>query len=214
MDSSQSAPKVTESAPKNKSSKGPSTSSSTKPFLRDTTQLFSLDPMDHDESIWVMIEFIAHHPISVPLTKILELPIPLRLLHISIDRIKIENDILETWMTSDHIVPAHKSTFCKQLEFWKTLMASRFKNHLLKSSNCFLITLGMLKSLRIRSSRNLLFQAFGQSSCISFLEVYLGNMEEHIHSTISRNMLVKAFRQSSCIQLLEVCLGNIEAYIQ
>ena len=69
---------------------------STTPFLTDTTQLFSLDPNEYDESIRVMIEFTAQHPISEPLMKIPNPPIPLRLLLTAFEHIKIANDVLET----------------------------------------------------------------------------------------------------------------------
>ena len=46
-----------------------SATSSSEPILRDTTQLFSPNPLDYDEFVRVMIEFISHHPIIVPLTK-------------------------------------------------------------------------------------------------------------------------------------------------
>lgn len=108
MDSSQSIPQVLKSAPKKKTSKGYASSSSIEPFLRDTTHLFSLDPMDYDDSIRVMIEFISRHPISVPLTKIPDPPLPFRLLHTAFERIRIEDDILETVISDDRIVAIHK----------------------------------------------------------------------------------------------------------
>lgn len=109
------ASEVTKSDPKKKSSKESSSSLSTEPFIRDTTQLFSLNPMDYDEIIRVMIEFIAHHPISIPLTQFPDPPIPLRLPHKTFDRIKFKNDVRETRITGDHIVPVHKSTFLKAI---------------------------------------------------------------------------------------------------
>ena len=60
-----------------------------------------------------MIEFIAHHLIVVPLTKIPEPPIPLRLIHTTFRCIKIVNDVLETKITCDRIVHVYKSTFLK-----------------------------------------------------------------------------------------------------
>ena len=75
--------------------------------------MFSLGPNDYDESIRVMIEFIAHHPIFVPLMKVPDPPIPLSLLHLAFDHIKIEDGILETHITGDRIVPIPKSTFLK-----------------------------------------------------------------------------------------------------
>lgn len=76
-------------------------------------QIFSLDPMDFDEPIRVMIEFIAHHPIVLPLTKIAEPPIPLCFLHISFEHINIVDDVLETKITGDRIVHVYKSTLLK-----------------------------------------------------------------------------------------------------
>ena len=93
------------------SSKGSSSLQSIETFLRDTTQIFSIDPMDFDEPIRVMIEFIAQYQIAVPLTKIPEPPIPFRLHRTAFEHIKIENDILETKIPGDRIVPIHKSTF-------------------------------------------------------------------------------------------------------
>ena len=95
--------KVTKSITEKKPSKGSSSSTSPEPFLRDTIQLFSLNPMDYDESIRVMIEFIAHHPISIPLTKVPETALPLHLLHTTFTRIKIDNDVLEFKITGDRI---------------------------------------------------------------------------------------------------------------
>lgn len=62
-----------------------------------------------------MVELIFHHPIFVPLTKIPNPPIPLRLLHTTFERIEIDNDILETKIIGDRIVPIHKSTFLKAI---------------------------------------------------------------------------------------------------
>lgn len=69
------------------------------------------------------------------------------------------------------------------MKFVKTRKASRSKNHLLKSSRCLLIKFDIQQSLRQRGSRNHLFQAFGQSSCILFLEVCLGSMVVQTLST-------------------------------
>lgn len=115
MVSTQTAPKTVKSAPKKKSSKGSSSSMTTKPFLRDTTQLFSLDPNDYDESIRVKIDFIAHLLIVVPLTKIPDPPIPVHLHHTSYKCIKIYNGILETKITWDRIIPIHQWTFLKAI---------------------------------------------------------------------------------------------------
>lgn len=62
-----------------------------------------------------MIEFIAHHPISVPLTKILDPPIPVCLPDTPFERIKIDVDVLETKITGDRIVLIHKSTFLREI---------------------------------------------------------------------------------------------------
>lgn len=71
--------------------------------------------MNYDESIRVMIKLISLHPISVPLTEIPDPPIPLRLLYTTFDRINIEYGVLETRITSDRIIPVHKSTFLKAI---------------------------------------------------------------------------------------------------
>ena len=100
-------------APKKKSSKGSSSSQSPEPFLRDTTQLFSMNHLDFDEPIRVMIAFIANHPISIPLTKISYPLLPLNRLHTAFTRIKIDNGVLETKITGDKIVPIHKSMYLR-----------------------------------------------------------------------------------------------------
>ena len=115
MASSQNSFKISKTAPKKKSSKDSASSSFTEPFLHDTTQLFSLDPMDYDESIRVMIELIYRHPIAIPLTKIHNPPIPLRLLHTAFDRIMIEDGVLEIKKTGDRIVPVSKQTFLRTI---------------------------------------------------------------------------------------------------
>lgn len=66
-----------------------------------------------------MIEFITHHPIVFPLTKIPDPPIPFVLLHTAFERIKIEKDVLETKITGDRIVPIQKSTFLKAIGILK-----------------------------------------------------------------------------------------------
>lgn len=71
--------------------------------------------MDYDEFIRVMIEFISWHPISIPLTKIPDPPLPIRLLHKAFERVKIDNNVLETVICSDHFVVVHKKTFLKAI---------------------------------------------------------------------------------------------------
>ena len=115
MASSQNSFKISKTAPKKKSSKDSASSSFTEPFLHDTTQLFSLDSMDYDESIRVMIDFISRHPIYVPLTKISDPPIPLCLLHTAFDIIKIEDGVLEIRITGDYIIPVSKKTFLRDI---------------------------------------------------------------------------------------------------
>lgn len=137
MASSQPAPKVTKISPKKKSSKGSFSSMSTEPFLRDTTQLFSLDTMDYDESIRIMIEFIAHHPIAVHLTKITDPPIPFCPFHTAFERLRIENDVLETKFTSNRIVHVHKSKFLKTIDNTEDLENFKFKNPKLNSFSHF-----------------------------------------------------------------------------
>ena len=71
--------------------------------------------MDFDEPIRVLTEFIAHHPMSIPCTKIPEPPLPFPLLLIAFERFRIHNHVLETKITGDRIVPIHKSTFIKAI---------------------------------------------------------------------------------------------------
>lgn len=42
-----------------------------------------------------MIEFISHDPITIPLTKIPNRKLPLRILDKAFERIKIKDDVLE-----------------------------------------------------------------------------------------------------------------------
>lgn len=67
--------------------------------------------MDYEESIQVTIEFNSRHPIAIPLTKMPDPPLPLRLLHIAFEHVKLEEDILEKVISGDHIVPVRKKTF-------------------------------------------------------------------------------------------------------
>lgn len=71
--------------------------------------------MDFEEPVRVMIEFIAYHPISIPLTKVPEPPLPLTLLHTAFTRIKLDTGILETKIIGDRIVPIQKSTFLREI---------------------------------------------------------------------------------------------------
>lgn len=67
--------------------------------------------MDYDVSIRVMIEFISSYPIVIPLTKIRDPPFPFWLLHTTFERVKLEDDVLETMLYGDRIVPVWKKTF-------------------------------------------------------------------------------------------------------
>lgn len=67
-----------------------------------------------------MIEFISHHPISTPLTTTPHTQIPLQVLHIAFERIKIENGILETKIIGDRIVHVLKKTFLKSIGIIET----------------------------------------------------------------------------------------------
>lgn len=69
--------------------------------------------MDYDEFVRIKIEFISHHPIVVPLTKIPNPNVPLRLLHNAFERMKIEDDVLEVKITNNRIVLVHKATFLR-----------------------------------------------------------------------------------------------------
>lgn len=109
------ASKSSKPATKKKSSKGFASSSSTELILRKTIQLFSLVPLDYNESVRIMIQFISIHPIAIPLKKIPNPNFPLRLLHRAFVRIKIEDGILEVKITTDRIVLLHKSTFLRAI---------------------------------------------------------------------------------------------------
>ena len=71
--------------------------------------------MDYDESIRVMTEFISHHPIAVQLMKTPNPQLPLQILHTAFERIKIEDDVLDTKITGDMIVLVNKQTFLKAI---------------------------------------------------------------------------------------------------
>lgn len=115
MATSKNVPEIHKPATKKKSSKGSNSSSSTEPILRETSQILSLNSIDYDELIHVMIEFISQHPIVVPVTKTPDPQLPLSILHKAFERIKIENDIIETKLIGDKIVPMHKKTFLKAI---------------------------------------------------------------------------------------------------
>lgn len=63
------ASKISKTSTKKKSSKGSASSSSTEPILKDTMQIFSLDPMDYDKSFFVIVEFISSIPLLLHLPK-------------------------------------------------------------------------------------------------------------------------------------------------
>lgn len=62
-----------------------------------------------------MIEFISRHPITVPLKKVPDPPIPLRILHTVFERFKIKDGVLEIKTTGNWIVPVSKQTFLKPI---------------------------------------------------------------------------------------------------
>lgn len=69
--------------------------------------------MDYDEYVRIIAEFISHHPIDVPLTKIPNPDFPLRLFLKTFERVKIENGVLEVRIIDDRIMHVHKSIFLK-----------------------------------------------------------------------------------------------------
>lgn len=71
--------------------------------------------MDYDESIRVMIKFIARQPLSVPLTNVPDPSLLIRLLHKAFERIIIEDYVLETVIFGDSIVPIHKKPFLVEI---------------------------------------------------------------------------------------------------
>lgn len=56
--------------------------------LKDIFQLFSLNPNDFNKSVRVMIELISLLPILIPLTKIPNSKLSLRLLELSVKHVK------------------------------------------------------------------------------------------------------------------------------
>lgn len=69
--------------------------------------------MDNDESVRVMLEFIFHHPITIPPTKIpnpnFTVVLPLK----AFEWFKIDEGVLECKITDDRIVPYYKETFLR-----------------------------------------------------------------------------------------------------
>ena len=98
-----------------KGSKGSSTSADQEPFLCTTNDLYSINTLDYDEPIRLMIEFIAKHPISIPLAKIPKPPLALHHLPHAFTSIRLKDDTLETTIIGDRIVPIYKSTFLKAI---------------------------------------------------------------------------------------------------
>lgn len=145
--------------------------------------------MDHDESIWVMIDFISHHPITIPLTNTPNPQITLQILHTAFERIKTKDNVLETKITSDCIVPFQSKHFSRPLEFQKTPRVFKCKNPHMKSSRRSSMKLGTLKSLSLRSSRNQQFLDYGPCWCISFFEVFQENMVTLIQWVKTGSML-------------------------
>ena len=127
---------------KKKHSKGSSSSAYLEPFLMDTTQLFSLNLEDYDESVRVMIKFIMNHPIFVPLTKVPKPPLPLHLLHTAFTRINIDDIVLETKITSDRIVPVHKSTFLRAIGVKENTKGFKVQEPTLEEFQLFLNHIG------------------------------------------------------------------------
>lgn len=111
------APKSSKPATKKKYSKGSTSSSSTELILRETAQLFSLDIVDYNNYVRIMIYFISCHPIILPLTEILNPNFHLRILHKVFEHVKIEVEFLEVKITGDRIVSVHKVTFLIAIGF-------------------------------------------------------------------------------------------------
>ena len=98
--------------------------------------------MDFDKPIRVMIEFISHHAIAFPLTKIPYPPIPLRLLHTTFERIKIENAILETKITGNRIVLVCKSKFLKAIGIEENHLDFKVHERIIEEFQLFLTHIG------------------------------------------------------------------------
>lgn len=96
-----------------KSSKGSVESASSKPILKDTTLLFSLNPLDYNENLCVILEYISHHLTTIPLSKETNPKFPFRSLLKSFKIMKFKGDILETHLKDYRIVPVIKEIFLK-----------------------------------------------------------------------------------------------------
>ena len=84
-----------------------------------------------------MIEFISHHPIAVPFTKTPNPKLLLSIIHKALERIKIENDVLETKLVTDRIVLVHKKTFLNVIGILENPKVFEFKNLHMKNFSPF-----------------------------------------------------------------------------
>lgn len=90
------ASNIATSYSKMRSTKASTLYSSIEPILKDTTQLFSLDPNNYDYYVRVIIEFISCHPIAVPWTKVPNPNFPPHFPHEAFEQIKIKK--WHSWM--------------------------------------------------------------------------------------------------------------------
>lgn len=88
-------------------------------FIWDDSQGYnstlSLNPNDFDESVCIMIEFITHHCIVVPFTKIRKPKFPLWLLIIAFQRTHVKDDHIEVMLTYERITTITICTFLKEV---------------------------------------------------------------------------------------------------
>lgn len=71
--------------------------------------------MDYDKFVYVTIEFISLHPISIPLTKQPDPKFTLKLVTKAIERIRCSKGVIEVYMTEDMIVPVTMELFLRAI---------------------------------------------------------------------------------------------------
>lgn len=82
-----------------------------------------------------MIEFISHHPVVVPLSKIPNPTFPLSLLPKAFESFKFKYGVLEVRITDDKIIPVDNAMFLREIGLTDTTMVFRCRNQPEKSFN-------------------------------------------------------------------------------
>lgn len=102
-----------------------------------------------------MIEFISLYPITIPLTKNPNPPIPVRLLHTDFDRIKIEDGVLEIRINGDRIVLVSKQTFLKVIGIPENPKGFTIQEPTSKDFQMFLNHIGCAEELKAKKFKKL-----------------------------------------------------------